>query len=84
MRFLEIYYPADHPLARGNPVTRAPLPPGSYIVIADDDKPAECNCQYPEVVARNMHGHGKGCPVGEKWKREHRAGKIYVPAADQT
>lgn len=39
-------------------------------------KPANCTCQYPDLIARNMHGHGNDpqgnpCPVGVAWEEEH-------------
>ena len=27
----------------------------------------QCNCSYPAVVYRNMHGHDPSCPVAIAW-----------------
>jgi len=31
------------------------------------EKPENCTCQYPVVVARNMCGHAPDCPVYIEW-----------------
>jgi hypothetical protein len=57
-------------------------------------KPADCRCDFPEVLARNLTGHGPDCPAHERlmaeirgrmgWEPEDRGRPLYVwavPAA---
>lgn len=35
-----------------------------------------CTCQFPRLIARNMHGHGNDpqgnpCPVGIAWEEKY-------------
>ena len=43
-------------------------------------KPNDCTCHFPEVIARNMHGHALECPVYRRWAQEH----IGVPPHQST
>src|SRR5688572_13312623 len=32
-----------------------------------DNRPADCTCLYPQIVARNMSGHDPACPTYIRW-----------------
>ncbi|MFQ5649742.1 MAG: hypothetical protein ACE5IY_07355 [bacterium] len=34
------------------------------------DKPQNCTCGYPKVIARNICGHAEDCPVYLEWARQ--------------
>lgn len=56
-------------------------------------KPANCTCQYPEIIIRNMNGHDTSCPVYIEWANSLPTDKYlgftdngtqYVPNIDNT
>lgn len=38
--------------------------------MSDVEKPTDCTCEFPRVVARNMNGHDPSCPAYQRWAQE--------------
>ncbi len=39
----------------------------------DGETQANCTCNYPDVICKNMNGHDPSCPVYQAWWREFRS-----------
>ena len=50
-----------------------------------NEKPANCRCDFPNPVLRNMNGHDPKCPVYIEWAKGLQKNNIapYIYTADQ-